>query len=195
MLEHKINKLDNFIMGWYQHDHTIIDKIVKFFNQGNATAGKVQGVDGLTIRKNEKDSLDLYLKPTDDLFYEYASNYLQPCTNQYINRYPMSDKQVPRNITSNINIQQYPPNGGFHKWHTERFDGSEQISATHLVFMTYLNDIVQGGETEFIHQKLKIKPEKGLTLIWPADWTFTHRGLPAPLETKTIITGWYHFTQ
>ena len=31
--------------------------------------------------------------------------------------------------------------------------------------MTYLNDIKDGGETEFYYQKLKVKPEKGLTLI------------------------------
>ena len=43
--------------------------------------------------------------------------------------------------------------------------------------MTYLNTIKVGGETEFLYQKLKIKPKKGLTLIWPTDWTHTHRGL------------------
>ena len=61
--------------------------------------------------------------------------------------------------------------------------------------MTYLNDVSDGGETEFMHQNIKVKPQKGLTLIWPADWTFTHRGVASPIETKTIVTGWYHFTQ
>jgi hypothetical protein len=63
----------------------------------------------------------------------------------------------------------------------------------HLVFMTYLNDIEDHGETEFYHQMLKIKPEKGLTLIWPADWTFTHRGNPSPSEQKYIVTGWFNY--
>jgi len=40
---------------------------------------------------------------------------------------------------------------------------------------------------------LKVKPEKGLTLIWPADWTFTHRGIPSMSETKYIVTGWYNY--
>jgi hypothetical protein len=195
MIEHKINKLDNFIMGWYQEDHTILDKITDFFNKGNTTPGKVYGSDGLAVEKSVKDSLDLYLEPGSDLFYEYASSYLQLCTDQYISKYPMANKQAPWSIISNINIQQYPPNGGFHKWHTERFEGTGAIGATHLVFMTYLNDVSDGGETEFMHQNIKVKPQKGLTLIWPADWTFTHRGVASPIETKTIVTGWYHFTQ
>ena len=61
--------------------------------------------------------------------------------------------------------------------------------------MTYLNDINDGGETEFLYQNIKIKPRKGLTLIWPADWTFTHRGNFAPSEEKYIVTGWFNYTQ
>ena len=63
----------------------------------------------------------------------------------------------------------------------------------HLVFMTYLNDISDEGETEWKHQGLKVKPEKGLTVIWPADWTYTHKGIPSHSETKYIATGWYNF--
>ena len=59
--------------------------------------------------------------------------------------------------------------------------------------MTYLNDIEDGGETEFLYQKIKVKPRKGLTLIWPVDWTHTHRGIVSPSQEKTIITGWYEF--
>ena len=59
--------------------------------------------------------------------------------------------------------------------------------------MTYLNDIKKGGETEFYYQKLKIKPETGLTLLWGCDWTFTHRGITSPTETKYIATGWYSY--
>ena len=47
--------------------------------------------------------------------------------------------------------------------------------------MTYLNDVNDYGETEFYYQKLKIKPEKGKTVIWCADWTHTHRGISSPI--------------
>ena len=62
-----------------------------------------------------------------------------------------------------------------------------------LVWMTYLNDVTDGGETEFPYYGLKIKPEKGKTLIWPAEWTHAHRGCPVGSEAKYIVTGWMHF--
>jgi len=37
---------------------------------------------------------------------------------------------------------------------------------------------------------VKIKPEMGKTLIWPAEWTHAHAGEILKTETKYIITGW-----
>jgi hypothetical protein len=90
-----------------------------------------------------------------------------------------------------VAIQHYKPNEGFYVWHTER-TGAERVASRHLVFMTYLNDVDNGG-TEFHHQKLITQAEKGLTLIWPADWTFTHRGVISPDQHKYIITGWLDY--
>lgn len=56
--------------------------------------------------------------------------------------------------------------------------------------MTYLNDIEEGGETEFYWQNIKMKPKKGLTVLWPSDFTHRHRGLPCDVE-KWITTGWF----
>ena len=90
-------------------------------------------------------------------------------------------------------MQKYYPDGGYHQWHYEREGKSGKDLVRHLVFMTYLNDVEEGGETEFFYQNLKIKPKKGLTIIWPADWTFTHRGLTTVYETKYIVTGWLNY--
>jgi hypothetical protein len=59
--------------------------------------------------------------------------------------------------------------------------------------MTYLNTVTDEGGTEWYHQNLKVNAEKGKTVIWPADWTFTHRGVPSPTQEKYIITGWFNF--
>jgi hypothetical protein len=61
--------------------------------------------------------------------------------------------------------------------------------------MTYLNNVTDGGETEWYHQDLKIQPQKGLTVIWPADWCFVHRGNITPTQDKYIITGWFNYTE
>ena len=59
--------------------------------------------------------------------------------------------------------------------------------------MTYLNDVKDGGETEFHYQKIKTKAEKGLTIIFGSDWNFFHRGITSKTETKYIATGWYSY--
>ena len=59
--------------------------------------------------------------------------------------------------------------------------------------MTYLNDVTDGGETEFKYQKLKVKPVKGKMVMWPTDFTHTHRGITSPTQEKYIATGWDNF--
>mgnify|MGYP001271300870 CR=1 FL=1 len=39
-----------------------------------------------------------------------------------------------------------------------------------LVFMTYLNDVTDEGETEWYYQRVKVKPRKGLTVIDPGSY-------------------------
>ena len=60
--------------------------------------------------------------------------------------------------------------------------------------MTYLNDVEDGG-TEFYYQGLKTKAEKGLTLIWPSDFTHTHRGIISNTKEKYIATGWFSYDE
>ena len=59
--------------------------------------------------------------------------------------------------------------------------------------MTYLNNVEDGGSTYFSHYDLDIKPQKGLTIIWPAEWTHAHKGNVINTGSKYIITGWLTF--
>jgi hypothetical protein len=191
MQEHEINKLDNFICGWYHNDVSICDKIINFHKSSNKKYTGV--VDDVLIIPDVKDSIDCILENDQQLTEEYI-NYLQEAVELYIEKYPYCNNTSPWSVVQNINVQHYiPPNGGFHKFHCERSVANHANTNRHLVFMTYLNDVVDGGETEFYHQKAKVKPVKGLTLIWPADWTFTHRGLPSLTEEKYIVTGWFSY--
>ena len=60
--------------------------------------------------------------------------------------------------------------------------------------MTYLNNVEEGGSTYFSHYDLEIIPKKGVTLIWPAEWTHAHRGNELKSGIKYIITGWINFS-
>ena len=95
-------------------------------------------------------------------------------------------------LRENYNLQKYPIGGGFKIWHFENDFKSPLNKHRALVFMTYLNDVEDGG-TEFFHQHLSTPAKKGLTLIWPAYWTHTHRGIVSKLKEKYIVTGWINF--
>ena len=58
--------------------------------------------------------------------------------------------------------------------------------------MTYLNNVEDGG-TIFKYQNIKTKAKKGLTLIWPSDFTHTHKGEISNKKHKYILTGWLGF--
>ena len=76
-------------------------------------------------------------------------------------------------------------------WHSET--GTRRNSGRIAVFTLYLNDIEDGGETEFLYQGLRVKPEQGALVIWPTGYTHTHRGNPPLKDTKYIVTGWVEF--
>ena len=59
--------------------------------------------------------------------------------------------------------------------------------------MTYLNDVLEGGETIFPMLGVSVKPVRGKTLLWPAEWTHAHLGKAVEKGNKYIITGWMHF--
>ena len=94
-------------------------------------------------------------------------------------------------LTEGWTLQRYKPKEGYFYRHCERTGGI--TLRRHLAFMTYLNTVKDGGQTEFVYQKLRVRPEIGLTLIWGSDWPFTHRGITSPTETKYIATGLYSY--
>ena len=90
-----------------------------------------------------------------------------------------------------FNIQKYNPGDHFSHLHCER----TSLNSLHrlFAFMTYLNDVEDGGKTNFDYYGIKVKPEIGKTLIWPAEWTHAHTGEVLKSGTKYIVTGWLHF--
>ena len=90
-----------------------------------------------------------------------------------------------------IKMQKTKIGGGYHIWHYE--SPSRHLSNRLLTWTLYLNDVEEGGETEFLYQHMRVKPKEGTLLIWPAAFTHTHRGNPPLSNEKYIITGWVEF--
>jgi hypothetical protein len=195
MNTHFVNSLDNFIMGWYMKDTSLCHQIINYFDHyGDKKEGVVNLPTGSGVDKTKKDSIDCDLNNNPILFNLYM-DHLSDCVEQYVTKYEYANHYGNYGVNENINIQKYNPGGGYKEFHTERTKNDNiYVCRRHLVFMTYLNDVQDKGETEFYHQQVKVKPEKGLTIIWPADWTFTHRGIVSPSQHKYIVTGWIGYT-
>jgi len=76
----------------------------------------------------------------------------------------------------------------YHKWHCENAGRKDADRA--MVYTLYLNDDFEGGETEYLYQKYRCKPETGKLVIFPASYTHIHRGGLLMSGTKYIATGW-----
>jgi hypothetical protein len=135
-----------------------------------------------TIR-NTNVSLTYVNKPFIEMFF----NEVYPL---YVQKYSFLKKLATHNILE-IKIQKTKVGEGYHMWHCENAAMRERNRI--LAFMVYLNDVTEGGETEFLYQKCRFKPEKNTLLVWPAQFTHVHRGNPPLSNDKYIITGWVEY--
>ena len=88
-------------------------------------------------------------------------------------------------------VQRTDPGEHYH-WHID--GGSHEFSHRQLVAIWYLNDVSgPGGETEFLFQDIKIKPELGKLILFPPFWTHEHRGVTLDKGVKYIATTWVVF--
>ncbi len=114
-------------------------------------------------------------------------DYLKICFSCYAKKYSI---QFSGPIYNDLfKIHKVGKSEGYHQWHYER--SSPETIDRLMAYMTYLEVPKKGGETEFLHQSLRIEPIVGRTLIWPSGFTHMHRGL-MPLDgEKMYITGWF----
>jgi len=88
-----------------------------------------------------------------------------------------------------LKVQKTMPAGGYHQWHIEHMRGSKG-EARAFVFAIYLNDVEEGGETEFLHFSKRVSPKQGRIVIWPAAFPYLHRGNPPLSGEKYMLTSW-----
>ena len=171
-----VDLCNEFVENWEEakKNRTIIDPKEKNLNP--------------LIRKDETAfvaplSSTIYPKPRVKAYFEY----LQECCKCYINRYSIQFNGTFFNDV--FKLHKVRKSEGYHKWHYER-GGSSTIDRM-VAYMTYLEAPKKGGETEFLHQSLRIEPIVGRTLIWPAGFTHVHRGNPPLDGEKMYLDGWF----
>ena len=71
------------------------------------------------------------------------------------------------------------------------YDGTTK---THRAFspILYLNDDYTGGELEFVHHNIKLKPTPGMLAIFPSNFAYSHIAHPVKTGTKYAFVTWLH---
>jgi hypothetical protein len=130
---------------------------------------------------NDEDSCNLFFKG------------LQACYDEYSSKYSILRDNGKIRATT-MKMQRTGPGGGYHVWHGEQGPGTHANRV--VVYMVYLNSFEEndGGETEFLYQRTRVRPEENLMLLWPASYTHAHRGNPVLADKyKYIVTGWFYY--
>ena len=191
----KSTLIPNFIGSWMIEPPSLCDELITYF-ESNIAKQQV-GVSGVGRNLSVKNRRDISIAPNqldlpgNEVFKLYI-NSLFTCYKDYLVQWPFLAKIAQNLELGSFNLGRYQRGQHFQKMHTERMD----LGTLHrvLTWMTYLNDVDEGGETYFSHYGLNIKPRKGLTMIWPAEWTHAHKGNVLLGESKYMITGWLTFS-
>lgn len=148
---------------------------------------------------HQRDDESVFLMDTDTFYLDKTHPVLQTilnklweCYSQYTDKFSILKDSWKHGVLS-MKVQKTKPGGGFHNWHYET--NGKLSSGRFLTFIVYLNTVSVGGETEFLYLHRRINPVEGRLIIWPGEFTHTHRGNPPISGDKHIVTGWIEFLE
>ncbi len=120
-------------------------------------------------------------------FFAQVDTYLE----RYNTEVPLTLPIPPSRRTADLVIKRY------RKETEERFqphfDSINEAANRYLVFLWYLNDVVEGGETEFCDLGVRVQARAGRLLMFPPYWMYQHAGLPPRSNDKYILSTYLLF--
>ena len=182
--------MSNFIRSYTDAmPDDLCDTLIAWFDQSEDV--RIEEANRLTRKDKQKW---LTFNENSDL-YTRVQKVKYDMMHRYLTEFPFAYRGTKKLVSPDVKVQSTPPfGGGFHNWHSEVCNW-ENMSRC-LVWTFYLNDIeLDEGETEFLYEKMRVRPRKGLGCMFPAGWTFQHRGNPVHSATKYMATGWWHYPE
>ena len=114
---------------------------------------------------------------------------------QYLDRYNsesgLSLPIPPTNLTADLIIKRYAADQV--EQFQPHFDSIYDRSHRYMVFLWYLNDVEEGGETRFIDLDMAVQARKGRLLMFPPFWMYQHAGMPPISNAKYIVSTYLLF--
>ena len=137
--------LEDFIFTLQLDDTSLCDDLIDYYERNSEYKQRGASNGG------DKTSTDVVVYPNsaDDTIHRYFE-LLKFALCEYKKKY--EHFRSPLGFLEPFNIQHYAPGEGFVNWHSER--GMSQSHQRALVFMTYLNNVDDGGETQFLYLSL-----------------------------------------
>lgn len=172
---------------------TFCNELIECFEDSKTNNATWYRGDAEMIRNDESAALNsskLFGQDNNKIFSDFNVTFFDECYSLY-SKYFSILNTVSKHGIYTYKIQKTLPGGGYHVWHCEH-DGSER-SRRLGVYCLYLNDIEEGGETEFLYLNQRVSPKCGRLVIFPSGYVHAHRGNPPLKEPKYIMTGWLEF--
>ena len=191
--------METFIREYRLSDASVCDSLLELFKKAVDARLVLEGLAGknATLDQRVKKSTDFSLEQAgrlgspDDFKQAAYREELSGFLNDYLSEIKILEHGGRFRMRHAPQIQWYKPGEGFYAWH---IDSAYAECDRALAYITYLNDVTDGGGTEFYHQRHIATPRKGNTVIFPAALTHVHRGVISPTQHKYILTGWLHWT-
>jgi|SRR5210317_491690 len=193
MIEKTVN-INNFI-GVYDNYVTKeeCNKAIQIYEQQNKFNNTLNRIDGEKASILSKQDQQFYAGPNNiDVWWEFLKPMIlnfDLAWNHYCEHTGAKDAYGQQFFYTGLKIQKTLPTEGYHVWHIEHGKGHANEPRA-FVFSIYLNDVEEGGETEFLHFSKRTKPKTGRIVIWPAGFPYVHRGNPPLSGEKYILTSW-----
>jgi prolyl 4-hydroxylase len=187
----QVGRLSHYIRAYDQNlDRALCDRMIDSF----AGLARFQRPNGRGIRPGLEGSAWTELNVTA-LSDDHFLGMFRRSVDQALARYnhdiglPIPIPGTP--LISELVMKRYRP--GQEERFQLHFDAINYVSNRYLVMLWYLNDVDQGGETEFPHLQISIRPMAGRLLIFPPYWMYQHQGLPPVSGDKYILSTYLLF--
>ena len=178
------------------------DSIINDFESYKSQGLVRKGQSGIGVNNEVKNTTDLNILDYPELSSKYNveinNNFNYLLSEEYLGKLPFQNEFGKESLFyaptfyELFQVQKYDKNNGhYNGWHAET--GDFEMSRRLFVFILYLNDVAEGGETEILYTGLKVKPKKGQLLIHPASYPFVHKGHTPLSDDKYILTTWLSY--